>query len=305
MFLPLDTRTSRALFTPLVPWKYDPMSQESVYIEALLEALRAEKLDADLVAGTINVTRGAGRTASKANLDPHDLFERLGKEADMNALRQRQLLAGYVSGVSLSLREPSNSRASSLSYEQLAGGMLSNIEIDTFSLGVEAVHGVAPWSAPFAPVDGLIQVVYLSIDRGMRPLTLDQVERWGATDDRIYSAARSMLFHRTRDVTLDPVAQHDHVRRVHHGDGYDAARSMVLTDVFFSDLDESTFHFAIPSQNHLLFTQASPGDDPAKLDELSKLASSLLADAKYPLSSNIYTIAPTSRPMQVTPLAPR
>lgn len=281
------------------------MSQEPVYLEALLEALRAEKFDTNLVAGTINVSRGVGRTASKANLDPRELFERLGGEADMSDLRQRQLLAGYVSGVALSLREPPNSRASSMSYEQLAGGMLSNIEVDTFALGVEAVHGVKPWSAPFALADGLIQVVYLSIDRGMRPLTLDQVERWGATDDRIYSAARSMLFHKTRDVTLDPFEGSAQVRHVRRGDGHDAARSMVLTDVFFSELDESSFHFAIPSQDHLLFTEITRDGSQAPLEELEALAAKTLKESKYPLSSNIYTINPITRPMQATPLAPR
>ena len=41
------------------------------------------------------------------------------------------------------------------------------------------------------------------------------------------------------------------------------------------------------------------------LEELATLAEDAIQKSKYPLSSSIYTLNSTTRPMQATPLAPR
>ncbi len=273
------------------------MTTSSTHLDALIKALEAQRIAVEPIAGTLNLTRGKGLTASKANIDPAPLFTRL-EEAEDEATTQR-LLAGYVSGVSLTLMEPPNSKASAMSYEQIAGRMMPNIEVDTYILGVKAASGFEPWYVPFT--DGLIQVVYLNLDRGMRPLTQDQVERWGATDDRIFSAARSMLFHKTRHALIEPVDEaHPDIKRVTMGDGYDAARGMVLTDVFFSELDEQRFRFAMPSQDVILFTELTK-DEPERLTDLKEAAKGLFNKTNYPISSDIYKLNST-RPMTASPI---
>ena len=259
--------------------------------EQLIEALRARDMHVEPIGGMFNLSSGTGPRATKLNIDPSALVRRL--EAEPEAA-QRRLMAGYVSGVDLALSEPPRSQANQLSYEQIAGRMLPNLEVETFALGVSDALGVAPWSAPF--VEDLIQVVYLDLDRGRRPLTLDQVERWGATDDRIYSAARSMLFHRTRDVELEAAEGAPGLWRVSRGDGHDAARCMVLPDVFYAELDESRFIFSIPSQDELLYAQPRPEEREEAIAALKLAAEAIHKRASYPLSLSALELLAT-RPM--------
>lgn len=271
-------------------------SKESI-LDALKTALEAQRIKVDVIGGLLNLARGSGLTMSKANIDPDTLIERLANVDDPQT--SQRLLAGYVSGVSLTLMEPPNSKANAMSYEQIAGRMMPNIEVDTYILGVKAACGHEPWHVLFS--EGLIQVVYLNLDRGMRPLTQDQVERWGATDDRIFSAARSMLFHKTRHALIEPVdAEHPHVKRVTMGDGYDAARGMVLTDVFFYELNEQSFRFAMPSQNVILFTELA-NDEPERIEDLKNATKDLFNQTDYPLSTEVYTLNET-RPMTASPI---
>ncbi len=273
------------------------MTHHKDYTQTLTEALESSRVSVTQIADTLNLSSGKGLTANKVNIDPLPLFERLDQESPLDPTRMKQLIGGYVSGVVLSMGESKFSTADTVEYEEVAGGMLSNVEVDTFILGVEAVLGVKPWYEPFNEERGLIQVVYLSLNRGTRPLTQDLVERWGSTTDRIFSAARSMLFHRTRDAHLDRAkdASHPDIQQVSKGDGYDAARSLVLPDVFFIELNEPTFHFAMPSKDLLLFVDASDKDT-EKLQALHDLAKTKWSEADYPLDHAVYTLKTTQRP---------
>lgn len=270
-------------------------------LQKIITGLRHRRLEVERVGDTLNLASGAGRMAHKANLDPEPFFAWLQAREVSEAEATRELsrqLGGYLRGVELVLSEPVNSPASRWSYEQSAGRMTNAIEVEGFIHGVEAAtEGERPWHAPFA--EGLIQVVTLSLDRGMRPLTERQVEAWGATDDRVFSAARSMLYHKTRDAELTPHPEEPGVFQVTQGDGFDAARCLVLPDVFFLELDEASFRFALPSPDLLLYTQARE-DQPERLTALARAAKSAHDSEEYPLSAKTYKLA-GGRPTTAAP----
>ena len=99
-----------------------------------------------------------------------------------------------------------------------------------------------------------------------------------------------MLFHKTRDVRLRQDDPAPGVHTVKLGDGHDAARSIVLTEVFFSELDEGTFRFSTPNQDLLYYVQAL---DEKTLEALAQATREAYEASDYPLSSELFELAPT------------
>ena len=265
-------------------------------IEAAAQALRELRLEAERIGDTLNVTQGRGRMAVKANLDMDPLLERLDGVAD--PVERARHLGGFASGVKGVLAEPPRSKAREWTYEMTAGRMLPNLESDAFLLGVAAASEDEAWHTRFS--EDLILTVYVELDRGLRVLTRQQVEAWGATDDRIYSAARSMLFHKTRQARRAPLEQTPRVHELRVGDGFDAARSIVVTEVFFTELDEASFRFAAPHQDALLYVQ---GTDDEALTQLQAATQAAYAEADYPLSPRLYRLD-GNRPATATAVSP-
>lgn len=258
------------------------MPTRDEFIETLAETLGEFRLHTERVGDTLNVSQGKSRLATKANLDLNPILTRLEAAPDADTDR---LMGGFASGVKAVLAEPKNSKADSWSFELTAGRMVANLEADTFLEGVEAAGQKPAWYTRFS--DELILVTMIELDRGFRVLTAEQVQGWGVTDDRVYSAARSMLFHKTRNTSL---RQNDPRPSVHHikvGDGYDAARAIVATDAFFTELDEASFRFSAPHQDILLYVQ---GTDDETLQALKEATQQAYNDAEYPLSTQIYQL---------------
>ena len=222
--------------------------------DALRKGLEARKIAVREQGGDrLELTYGQGLMAQKREIDLGPVLERLEGQGP-GEVETRRLVVGYIQGVHEALSEPKKSRASQWSYELSAGKMMLSLQVETYVAGVLAVRPEEPvWHAPF--VDDVVAVVVVELDRGLRPLSTDQVTRWGATDDRIFSAARSMLFHKTRDLPLGQMEGFPGVFRLSKGDGYDAARAFVAADAYYSEVDESKFEFAIPHQDALLFIQ--------------------------------------------------
>lgn len=261
------------------------MSARETHIEAISDALGARRLEVERIGDTLNVKDGPGRFASKANLDLEPILDVLG---DADEANQRRLIAGFVNGVKTVLAEPPRSKAGDWTYEQTAGRVMPNLEVDTYLLGVKAAGMEEPWHVRFS--DDLLLVITIELDRGYRPLTQAQVDAWGATSDRVYSAARSMLFHKTRDVRLRKDEPSPGVHMVKLGDGHDAARSIVLTEVFFSELDEGTFRFGTPNQDMLYYVQSL---DEETLEALASATREAYEASDYPLSSALFELQPT------------
>jgi hypothetical protein len=235
-------------------------------------------LTVEPIEDTFNVRLGQGPTARRANIDPLPLLSLL-SSTPAQASRQ---IAGFASGVHHALLEPTRSRGASMSFVECAGSLLPFIAVDTFGVGVESATGSPPWTRPFAKDLRLFFVIRL--DRGLRILTEEQADRWGVTPDRITAAARSLLFHRTRELVRTPLPEKDAVFRIRAGDGHDASRCLVVADVFYTEIG-STFRFAIPDPDHLLFVY---GNGPGELDVLRRTTEEVYARASIPLSDEIF-----------------
>lgn len=269
------------------------MALKELVLTKLEGRLAALNVHVTRVEDTFNVALGQGPLAHRANVDPAALVARLeGTAAEQDEWTLDRLVAGYASGVQHVLLEPARSKASEWSFIESAGGLMPNIEVDTFCLGAEAASGEAPWVQPFL---GDMVVSYLvHLTRGLRVLSAPQVERWGTTADRVTSGARSMLFHRTRELRFVPHEGFTHVQALHGGDGYDAVRATVVADVFFGDTD-STTRIAMPTQDLLLIVFKGTDEAVAELREATAQA---VQKASYPLSDQIFAFK-SSKPVPV------
>jgi hypothetical protein len=248
-------------------------------LQLLDDALRARRLDVQTVGHTLNVSHGRGPMAHKANIDPQSLIERLEASAPH---AHRRLVNGFASGIQHVLLEPVRSRASEWTFVESAKGLVPNLEVDTFVDGVRAASGQDPWVLPF--VDDLVVSHLVELDQGVRVLTGPQVERWGVTADRVKSAARSILFHKSREVKPKPFDGFDLVSAITVGDDYEAVRALVIADAFYTEIG-SGYRFSIPRQD--LFLSVS-SDSPEHLEALDAATRSVFETADYPLSRRLF-----------------
>jgi hypothetical protein len=250
------------------------------YLERLSDKLAGRNVSVEETAGTLNVAVGRGITASKANIDPTDLFERL---EGLDEAEQDRLIAGYASGVKHVLLEPKRSDAAEWEYEKTAGRLMPSVEVHTFTLGAAAASGDEAWTKEYH--EDLILAYLVELDLGMRVLTESQVERWGVTSDRVTAAGRSLLFHKSRNMKSKKLDDYPVVERFSVGDEYDATRGLVVADVFFSEFGDD-FRFATPTKDDFLFVRDGDG---ASIEALCAATDARFDDADYPISRSIYT----------------
>lgn len=93
-----------------------------------------------------------------------------------------------------------------------------------------------------------------------------RVAAWDASPDTVHAAARSNLYHRA---ALDHRAQ-----EIALGDGYDAARAMLMDDVFYDRGDAEGIEVAVPGRDLVM---VGPGLDPTAV-------AAAYAAARYPIS---------------------
>lgn len=258
----------------------------------LKSALEQQKLKVNITADhTITLQHGVGIRAKELTLEVSELGAHLGQLAPQ--ARQGQLYA-YASGVASGLVAPLRPEVmDQWTYEQLAGKMFLTVQTHAYSLGVKAATGSMAWHIKIDEHISLMTI--LELDRGHRTLTQELVDRWGVTQDRIYSAARSMLFHRTRDTRPTPLGDEPEVLKVYRGDGFDAARCVVICDVLFTELDEFSALFAMPHPDLLLLTK-----DKSAYQALQRAATSAFEGAQSPASPCVYELE-RGRPTRFTP----
>lgn len=249
-------------------------------LKRLSDKLASRNVSVEETAGTLNVAVGRGLTASKANIDPTELFEVV--EGADEAQRDR-LIAGYASGVKHVLLEPKRSDAAEWDYQKCAGRLMPSVEVHTFAQGVAAASGDQAWTRDYH--EDLVLAYLIELDLGMRVLTESQVEAWGVTADRVTAAGRSLLFHKSRNLKAQKLDDYPVVERFCVGDEYDAARGLVVADVFFSEFDDD-FRFATPTKDDFLFVR--DGEGPS-VEALCAAADARFNEAEYPISRSIYT----------------
>ncbi len=227
----------------------------------LVEALRVEKVEVEQIANTLNAVRGTGPFAHHVNLDL-DSFETTVNsrpEASLDAT-----IRAFARGVATVMSEPARSPARSWDFARTASRMVPNLVTSAFLEGAVAASGGDPaFSVPFH--EDVHLIVVLHIDRGLRLLTRGQVDGWGATNDRVVAAARSLLFHNTRDARWESIADTP-VRRM-IGMEQNAVRSLVFADVFYSDVGPR-MRFGIPTEDEFFFVE----DDTAENVQALKTA---------------------------------
>ncbi|MFB6350413.1 MAG: hypothetical protein ABEN55_09785 [Bradymonadaceae bacterium] len=247
--------------------------------QRLEELLRQERLEVDAVGGMLNLSRGSGSMEAKVNLDPQPFLTKL---ADLDERARRRRLAGYVRGIRHALLEPGDSNADHWEFTTAAGNLAMSLEVDSFVDGVEAAAGSPAWFDELD--DDLVYVYLLELDMGMRVVTRDQFERWSASRDRVVEGARSMLYHKAQGESPTELEGVERVEQLRVGDGFDAARCLVLDDLFWGELDDSS-RLAMPTPDDLYFVR--DGTD-AHVDALRRAAHQRFEEAQYPLSNALF-----------------
>lgn len=255
------------------------MSDSNSWLDQLEAILVARRGQVTRNGATLHVRFGRSLTAAEADIDPSALWARL---EDAPTAQHERLIQGFASGVHNVLLEPSRSKAAEWDYREAAGRLLPNIEVETFALGAEAA-GSPAWTQPFH--EDLIVAYYFELNIGRRVLSKAQFEGWPQTASQVSAAARSILYHKSRDASPKAVEGFEGVELVHLGDEYDAVRSIIVVDLFFGDFKDS-FRVTMPSQDALLFVK---GDEPAQIEALRRATAAYLEAADYPLSGSIYT----------------
>lgn len=188
--------------------------------------------------------------------------------------------AAFVRGLHAVLNEPVRSDASTWDFAEAAKYILPTIELPAWRDGVLAADGGEPFAMSFG---GELRLHFiLELDIGYHALGLAQVRRWGATDDRVERAAASMLFHRTRDV--EPTLLADHVETLAVGDGFDAARALILDACNYS-MCRAGIYFTVPTPEKVLFTRQRNADGMAALRAATADAH---ARSRLPLSQTVF-----------------
>jgi hypothetical protein len=210
--------------------------------------------------------------------------------ASPDAWGQRRLLCSFADGVAAAALAPRQVTVQELAFETIAGRILMRLEGPLFIEGMRAADAEAPAHQPWH--DGLHIVYWLDTDRGQRPLPQSRFAAWGITLDQLHCAARSILFHRSRHADLAPLPAFPTVERLSVGDGFDAARALVLEEIDWQRAADG-LRVAIPDAATLLIQPLS-----APAADLRAAAEALHAAAAHPLSAACFT----QRGSKLTPL---
>jgi len=247
--------------------------------QTLEESLREERLEVETVGGTLNLSRGSGAMEAKANVDPRPFLEEID---GLEKPDRRRRLAGYVRGIRHVLLEPADSDADQWAFKTAAGTLAMSLEVDSFVDGVEAAAGSPAW---FDELDrDLVYVYLLELDMGMRIVTRDQFDRWEASRDRVVEGARSMLYHKAQTESPVELSDHPAVEQLRVGDGFDAARCLVLDDLLWGELDASS-RLAMPTPDDLYFVREGTDEH---VEALRRATRTRFERADYPLSQAIF-----------------
>jgi uncharacterized protein YtpQ (UPF0354 family) len=230
-------------------------------------------------ADTWHVSRGGDPFEATGSIDPDHLVAQI-EAADRPD--RSTFTSAIVRGILEALFEPDASDADAWDFEKAAGSILPTIEGPGFALGASSLADGDIWAEPF---EANLSLTYrLLLDNGKRVLTEQQLDGWQATRDRVSSAARSLLFHHTRDASASPVDGYDGLESLAVEDGHDAARLIVLEDVMFGEFDDSS-RIAIPTPDTLLFVRRG---DEATTRALREAAQARFEASSQPLTTTLF-----------------
>lgn len=237
----------------------------------LEDALSSFRLTVGPVADGLRVSHGKGPRARAAVIVP----ERV-------PARERADFVAYAAGLKAALARPLLTAVADWEFTEIAGRLVPTVERAAFREGFLDGGGGVPWEKPFAGEGSTLRVhYYVELDQGHQLLSQAQVQAWGVTDDRVMSAARSLLFHKT--MQGEPEKHESGADWYRLGDGYDAARALALPDIDYARARKGIV-CATPTPYDLLFTDFQ-GLDRGRFAEA---VAALFGASDYPLSRQLY-----------------
>lgn len=187
----------------------------------------------------------------------------------------------YAAGVKAALARPLLTAVADWSFTEVAGRLVPTVERAAYREGFLDGGGGVPWEQPFADRSELRVHYYVELDQGHQLLTHAQVAAWGVTDDRIMSAARSLLYHKTMQGGVERHPSGADWYRL--GDGYDAARALTLPDLDYART-RAGVACAAPSAYDLLVVDLEGIDR----ESFGATVAELFERSDYPLSDQVY-----------------
>jgi hypothetical protein len=185
----------------------------------------------------------------------------------------------WVAGASAAIRVGT---APGLTFGAVAAGLVMRLVNAHTLAGQRAVTGRDQFALPFAA--GLLLACYVDADGGLAPLSAARVESWGATVDRVTSAARSNLYHRTPPEPARRAREPAPHERVECGDSLDSGRVALLSDLWW-DRVFGGIAFAAPGADLLLL---APAGDEAGVCAIAQAAAAHYAEAAFPVSPEVF-----------------
>lgn len=184
----------------------------------------------------------------------------------------------WVAGASAAVRVPLR-RA--FTFSSVAGAIYPLVVSPHWLAGYEAALGKPLLSAEFAP--GLHSVWVVEDDYGFAAVPLGRFESWGCTRDRVASAGRSNLYHRTATLAPTRVDVPVVMEQFGSNDTFDSARALLLGDLYFERVERGIL-FAVPHQDCILFADDAPDAAAA----LSRAALALFSEGRCPVSPHVF-----------------
>ena len=232
--------------------------------ESLKEACKSHYLSLEHISG-----EKASLSYEKQGFEVHLLDPNGNKPNDWE-------LRSKIAGISTGIREKV-SRAQS--FSDVAGGIFPRVVSTHWCDGFEAI---STEPLMFVPWGDSLRVVFAVEEIFQRTLLgVGNVERWGVTEDRVTSAARSNLYSRsTAPLTRlsSPVAY----QQFQLGDSYDAGRAFILSDLLWRESQKGMV-IGIPSED-LLMIRSEEVDSPEEIDAFSTLVEEAYREARTPVS---------------------
>jgi hypothetical protein len=211
----------------------------------------------------------------------------LQRQAQARGLDAPQV-AAFLAGAAWFLDEPPTHKGRSYHYIDAAGRLLPLVQADAFSAGHEAAGGGALWRVPLG--QGLWLGASIQLDRGRCALTQAQMAGWGVAEDRVTSALRSMLFHKSWDVVPRVEGAWELYQA---GDGLDAERALILEDLDYGRFRAGLW-VALPHAGALMVLEAARLEQRAAFAQAARARYEAAAQgsdpAHVPLSPRVYAL---------------
>jgi uncharacterized protein YtpQ (UPF0354 family) len=210
-----------------------------------LERMAVQLVDYSQTEVTLEAGMGFSKRRFEATIEP--LRHLLAQSSEAGRAR----VVSYFRGVGAVAAAPRpNRREANAEFAQAAGRILPSLEGSLFGLGAKAAGLELPiFAKPF--VGDLHVIHFVELDNGRRLLTEQDTRRWGVTAERVEKAGLSNLYYRSAQETPQVVIGLEGARRFHIGDGYDAARALVLEPLFYDEC-KAGIAFAIPATDALI-----------------------------------------------------